>query len=126
MFSRHQELSPEEWNQVADVVTRGLEFDVGRPTIVGQLINLGFDGETAVRFVDEFEALFLSDARRWALRQQAKKDLVWGVVILLVGVVITLGTFAAAGAGAIFIATTGAFLVGGLKLLLGLYRWVFG
>jgi uncharacterized membrane protein YvbJ len=46
-----------------------------------------------------------------------------GVVLLAVGGIITWATYSAASGGGTYVVTTGLFIVGGIALLRGLWRW---
>ena len=125
-----QDLSPEQVAQIWEVISRGYQYDLGKPTIIAQIVNLGYDRETAIQLVDELEQPFLrameqAQAEKKGAKESAKVQLALGIACLVGGGVITLGTYLLASSygGGIYIVTTGLFLVGGLLLLRGLIRW---
>ncbi len=128
--SHQQELSSEQIAEIYEVISRGYQYDLGKPTMVAQIMNFGYDRETSIQFVDEFEKPFLQatervQAERKEVKERAKGDFRWAALFLIGSGVITLGTYWIASfydAGT-YIVTTGAFGVGGFFLLRGLIRW---
>ena len=113
--------------KVAEVIIRGYRYDIGRPTIVRQIMNLGYSREEALELLDAFEQSFQQGvAAREAEDEKSKSETymyIWGGLgLLLVGGVLTLGTYVAAGPSGTYIITTGFFIVGGSLLLRGLIR----
>ena len=128
--SHKQELSSEQIAEIYEVISRGYQYNLGKPTMVAQITNLGYDLETSIQLVDEFEKPFLQaieevQADQKEAKERAKDDFRWAALFLIGGGVITLGAYWIAsfyGAGT-YIVTTGAFGVGGFFLLRGLIRW---
>jgi hypothetical protein len=49
------------------------------------------------------------------------RPLMWGIGLLVLGGIITLGTYSAASGGGTYVVTTGLFVVGGINLVRGIY-----
>lgn len=49
------------------------------------------------------------------------RPLMWGIGLLVLGGIITLGTYSAASGGGTYVMTTGLFVVGGINLVRGIY-----
>ena len=49
------------------------------------------------------------------------RALLWGIGMLVLGGLITLGTYSAASDGGTYFVTTGLFVVGGINLIRGIY-----
>ena len=75
---------------VADQLNNG----VSRNDIVNSLIKINMRQTEAEIFVDN-----IINLRREAYRQEGTKDLIWGIVLIAIGVGITLATWAAAEPG---------------------------
>ena len=127
---RKQELSSNQIAEIYEVVSRSYQYDLGRPTMVAQIMNLGYDRETAIQLVDEFEKPLLQvieevQSERKDAKETAKWQIIGGALICIVGGAITLGSYLMAGSsysGGTYIVTTGAFIVGGYLCLRGLIR----
>lgn len=57
--SREQELSRDR-EEVAEIIIRGYEHEIGKPTIVAQVMDLGYSREVAMQLVDSFESVLFS------------------------------------------------------------------
>ena len=129
--SHKQELSSEQVAQIYEVISRGYQYNLGKPTMVAQIMNLGYDRETSIQLVDEFEKPFLQvieevQSERKEAKETAKWQIIGGALICIGGAAITLGSHLIAGSsygGGTYIVTTGAFIVGGYLCLRGLIRW---
>jgi len=99
------------------------QLDAGTPghEIAEGLSDAGLDRSEAEELVDNIERL-----RQEALNQERKKagtkDLGWGLVLLIVGMAITLGTWAATDAGGSYWIMWGPMVAGAFYLLRGFYR----
>ena len=129
--SRKRELAAEEIAEIYEVISRGYQYDLGKPTMIAQIMNLGYDRETSIQLVDEFEKPFLQvieevQSERKEAKETARWQIIGGVLICIVGAAITLGSYLIAGSsygGGTYIVTTGAFIVGCYLCLRGLIRW---
>ncbi|MFQ5826521.1 MAG: hypothetical protein ACE5IA_04095, partial [Dehalococcoidia bacterium] len=89
-------------SEVADELARkGVPYD-----IAAQLVNRVFEYRSELK------------------RRGGGKQIGCGLLMLVVGGIITGITYAAASGGGAYIITTGLFIVGGINLLIGLYRWL--
>jgi hypothetical protein len=59
-------------------------------------------------------------------RKEGGKAIGCGLLMIVVGGIITGITYAAAEGGGTYIVTTGLFIVGGITLIVGLYKWLRG
>ena len=115
-LAKHQE-------KIAEIIIRGHQYRIGKPTMVTQIMNLGYSREVAIQLFDSFEPVLLREVKKVEDKPKAKKDFWWGFLILLVGGAISLATFfAASGTGGTYSITTGTFVVGGFFLLRGVLR----
>ena len=122
--TRAQELSHHQ-AEIIEIILRGGEYEIGKPTIVAQVMNLGYSRETATELVDSYVSTILREVEKAEEKSKAKKDFMWGFLILLVGGAISLATFlAATGTGGTYVITTGAIAVSGFFLLRGVFRWI--
>ena len=73
------------WRQeeIADTISRGYEYGVGKPTIVSQVMDLGYSREIAIQIVDSFEVALSQESATAEGKSRAKKDFRWGLLILL-------------------------------------------
>lgn len=95
-------------------------------------------GRTRGKIVDDLEARGIKhDMARDMVTHAFKKQredkisqkeggsqILFGLVLLVVGAVVTAVTYSLAGPGGVYIVTTGLFIVGGLNLVKGTYRWL--
>ena len=57
-------------------------------------------------------------------RKEGGKSIGCGLLMLIVGGIVTGLTYSAASGGGTYIVTTGLFIVGGITLIVGLYKWL--
>ena len=89
-------------SQVADELTRnGVPYDVA-----AQIVSKVFD------YRSEFK------------RKEGGKQIGCGLLMLIVGGIVTGLTYAAAEGGGTYFVTTGLFIAGGITLIVGLYKWL--
>jgi len=95
----------------------------GRQAILTQLsARWGFSSEDALAIVNRAYAI-----KRAAFRQAGAKTLQTGVIMLLIGVLITWATYSMVKEqGGTYIVTYGLIFVGALNILKGLFRIVVG
>ena len=79
--SHKQELSSEQVAQIYEVISRGYQYNLGKPTMVAQIMNLGYDRETSIQLVDEFEKPFLQVIEEvQSERKEAKETAKWQII----------------------------------------------
>lgn len=89
-------------SQVADELTQqGVPYDVA-----AQIVKRVFEYRSELK------------------RKEGGKAIGCGLLMLIVGGVVTGVTYASASGGGTYIVTTGLFIVGGITLIVGLYKWL--
>lgn len=89
-------------SQVADELTRkGVPYNLS-----AQIVNRVFEYRSELK------------------RKEGGKAIGCGLLMLIVGGIITGITYAAASGGGTYLVTTGLFIAGGLSLIVGLYKWL--
>lgn len=79
--SRKRELAAEEIAEIYEVISRGYQYDLGKPTMIAQIMNLGYDRETSIQLVDEFEKPFLQVIEEvQSERKEAKETARWQII----------------------------------------------
>lgn len=106
-------------DELVKSVAEQLDAGIPRKDIINRLSEAGLGSFEAEEFVNRVDSL------RYETRKQAgTKDLGCGFLLLLVGVAITLGTWAAAAPGGGYWVMWGAMAFGMFYILRGLYRKV--
>jgi len=101
-FAAEQAAKGKKRSQVADELTRqGVPYDVA-----AQIVQRVFEYRSELK------------------RKEGGKAIGCGLLMLIVGGIITGVTYAAASGGGIYIVTTGLFIGGGITLIVGLYKWL--
>jgi curved DNA-binding protein CbpA len=101
-FAAEQAAKGKKRSQVADELTKqGVPYDVS-----AQIVQRVFEYRSELK------------------RKEGGKAIGCGLLMLVVGGVITGVTYAAAEGGGIYVVTTGLFIVGGITLIVGLYKWL--
>lgn len=101
-FAAEQAAKGKKRSQVADELTRqGVPYDVA-----AQIVQRVFEYRSELK------------------RKEGGKAIGCGLLMLIVGGIITGVTYAAASGGGMYIVTTGLFIVGGITLIVGLYKWL--
>jgi len=109
--------------KLAQYVAEQLNAGTPRHEIIKGLKDIGFKESEAEQLVNHIESL-RHEARKEAYKQAGTKDLGCGLLLLIVGTAITLGTWAAAAPGGGYWVMWGAMAVGMFYILRGLYRKV--
>jgi hypothetical protein len=116
--------------QVYGNVTRALRQGQPPEVIVENLSNQGIPHETAIAIVNKVQASGVAQPTtappKMSNRMGGMKNLGIGIVLLVLGVIVTAGTYMVAEPGGTFMVTTGLFVVGGINMLIGLFRFIFG
>lgn len=89
-----------------------------RTQVAEELETLGVPQEVATAIVDR-----VSEYKTEVQRREGGKSIGCGLLMLIVGGIVTAATYAAAEAGGVYFVTIGLFIAGGLALLRGLYQW---
>lgn len=97
------------------------QLNAGTPKqdIINRLLGEGMNSVEAELFVNHINSL-----RYEARKQAGTKDLMWGVILILVGAAITWGTWSAAEAGGSYWIIWGLMAYGMFRIIRGLYRKV--
>jgi hypothetical protein len=111
-------------------VTRELRKGQSPETIVQELSNRGVSYETAIAIVNKVQdsgvAQSTAAAPKMSNRMGGLKNLGIGIALLVLGVIVTFSTYMMADPGGTYMVTTGLFVVGGINMLIGLFRFIFG
>jgi len=102
-------------------VAAQLDTGIPRHEIIKGLSDAGLDRSEAEQFVDHIESL-RHEALNEGRKQAGTKDLGCGLLLLIVGAAITLGTWAATEASGSYWVMWGAMVFGAFYILRGLYR----
>jgi curved DNA-binding protein CbpA len=100
---------------VAEEAERGLN----RNQIVEKLIKNGWSYDIAVQIV-----VRVFEYRSEIKRKAGGKQIGCGLLMLIIGGIITWLTYEAASEGGTYIVTTGLFIVGGITFIIGFFRWL--
>jgi hypothetical protein len=114
--------------QVYDYVGKALRQGQQPEVIVDNLSNRGIPYETAIAIVNKVQDSGVSQSTvvpRASNRMGGIKNLGIGIALLILGVIVTIGTYMMADPGGTFMVTTGLFVVGGINMLIGLFRFIF-
>jgi hypothetical protein len=114
--------------QVYGYVTNALRQGQPPETIVENLSSRGIPYDTAIAIVNKVQSSGVSQSTavpRASNRMGGLKNLGIGVVLLVLGFIVTLGTYMMADPGGTFMVTTGLFVIGGINMLIGLFRFIF-
>jgi len=111
--------SQKDIDELVKSVAKQLDAGIPRQAIISGLLDAGLGSVEAGQFISNIESL-----RYGARKQAGTKDLGCGLLLLVVGVAITLGTWAAAAPGESYWVMWGAMAVGMFYILRGLYRKV--
>jgi hypothetical protein len=107
--------------QVVDAIytIAAAEMQKGTPdhAIVALLMDKGLENETATIVVRN-----LREARAKVFREAGQKNMLIGGAVCVIGLVVTIGTMAAADAGGKFILAWGAIIFGAIQFFRGLYQ----
>jgi hypothetical protein len=79
------------------------------------LVANGLDKESATTVVTN-----VAEMRSEAIRERGRKNMLYGLLWLIGGTVVTVGTYAAASGGGTYVVAWGAIVVGAIKWLRGL------
>jgi hypothetical protein len=113
--------SAESLAQVKRHVAEQLDAGTPRHELIKGLSDAGLDRAEAEQLVDNIERL-RKEALNQARKQAGTKDLGLGLLLLIVGIAITLGTWAAADEGGSYWIMWGAMVAGAFYILRGFYR----
>ena len=109
------EFTDEQVAHLASSVAEQLERGASKESQVNRLARGGVQYHEAVSFVDDVDRM-----RRAERRNDGRNSVIWGIVILAVGLAITVGTYASAAPGESYFVAWGAAAWGGFKVLSGL------
>ena len=98
-------------------IVEGLENNVPQEDLVATLTENGMVFDDAVNLVHG-----VVEHRRKELRKKGIRGVVWGAVLLALGIGITAATYASAGPSGGFIITIGLILWGSIKLIVGMVQ----
>ncbi len=101
---------------IATAIGRGKS----RKEIVTALINSGINAAEAESMVN-----YAVSAHKGEIRKGAAKQLGIGVLMLVVGVMITAATYSMASNGGMYVVAYGPIIFGAISVLRGLFRLVF-
>ncbi len=105
--------------ELAKSVAEQLDAGIPKQEIINRLSQAGLDPLEAQQLVE-----YVDGMQYEAKRQAGTKDLIWGVILILVGAAITWGTWAAAEAGGSYWVMWGLIAYGMFRIIRGLYRKV--
>lgn len=127
-MSNEQVGQAEFLREVADYVARELAKGQKRGKVVKKLTEQGWPEETANDFVVDveiqMEAYKRSPQGRAVMADEYKRHMLHGLLWLVGGLAVTLGTYHAAGAGGVFFVAWGAVLFGAIDFLRGFVGWL--
>lgn len=104
------------YNYAADLIIRQSRPDY---EVVELLQDKGLNESNAQLIVDKIVSQ-VNDARR----SKAKKDIIYGALWCVGGIIITIGTYSAASnGGGTYVVTWGAILFGGIQLFKGIINY---
>lgn len=112
-----QQVEEQELIQQIYEYAAGLMVDEGKTpeATKAQLIEKGLDEESAAHIVRQLETQI-----REAKKEQASKDIMYGSLWLVGGLLITIVTYSAASGGGTYVVTWGAIVFGAIQLIKGL------
>lgn len=130
-----------QWQQARNYVTEQLSRGKSEPEVVKSLVDGGWTQEQAAPFVrDAATALNVprqamlaqgapaagpSGAMRDIAMHVARKNMLVGGIWLVLGIVVTAGTYAAASnGGGTYVVTWGAIVFGGIQFLKGVFQFI--
>ena len=90
-----------------------------RSQVADELARQGVPYDVAAQIVSQ-----IFDYRSELKRKEGGKQIGCGLLMLVVGGIITGLGYAAASGGGTYLITTGLFIVGGITLIMGLYKWL--
>jgi hypothetical protein len=106
----------DEARELGQLAANMLRQGASDEMVEDELVRLGLDERTAAALVDRIHGV-LDNARK----EKAQRDMAWGGIICVVGIVITAGTYSAAsGGGGSYVVAWGAIIFGAIRFFRGL------
>lgn len=121
--------SPENQSEDANAVIQQLVTDAAvllaqgqsRDAVREELMRQGIPLEAATQIINQASSL-----KQEAFRRNGSEMFFQGIAWMVLGAIVTGITYAMAAPGGTFMVTTGLFIVGGIYIIAGIFRMIFG